>query len=206
MKQPSHYSHFSKNQNGFVLFTALAFLLLLTLIGLSTADTAHLKLLITTNTHSDMNTMSRAEQTLRDAERLIVESSLMGINYYDQSSESRLINPYHHNWAENAHTTGTGGNRFIVEYLGCFTAQQQSVSRCANETTPPQVHSYRITARIEGQKGMLRIVQSNFNTVRRPNAPNGVTPNPDAPLDSSSGLRAHDDVTLPLGRHSWIDF
>ena len=173
------YDHMIHHQQGGAsLLVALVILIALTLIGVSSMNTAVIELKMANNSKQQGLSFNNAEELLTIAEQDIaqivsdVKNGVGGNNpfllvyradgYY-LPSEPIDVNQV--NWNQLRKNTRTQGS-YIIEYLGKPTASGESLNENA-AAIGDQFYAYRITARSETGKA-IRIVQSIYVTSSQP--------------------------------------
>ena len=132
------------NQTGAALIFSLLVLLVLTVLGLATMNTAAMELLMSGNTQFQLRAFYKAEAMLRAAETQLsaIEPPVAG-----SASKPRLLD-------------ATAKEGTSVEFLGCELHDGTPEPECTN--TAPAYLLYRVTARARDISGATASLQSIY--------------------------------------------
>jgi type IV pilus assembly protein PilX len=161
-----------RSQNGVSLLIALIMLLVLTLIGVSSMNTAIVELKMAGSMQQQGVALNRADEMLRVSELNIdailadpaaFDFSATGDGYYVTAD---AIDIYDIDWATQGLSTLPGANAndiYVIEYLGAMTIPGESVKVAADgRIVGGAVHTFRSTTRSATGKNALRLVQSIY--------------------------------------------
>ena len=167
---------------GSVLVVALLILLVITMLGLTAMNSSIMQGLMSASYTSQTQTLSGAENTLRQVE-LAMETGTAERHYTDGDS-TPLVGQA--DWSVVLSTDLAGG-QYVVDYIGHFldelrafqAGDSESVAVGADEFDL-RPHISQVTTRAAGPRGSLRIVQSVFATSGIPGeAAEGEEPEPE---------------------------
>ena len=166
------------SQRGVSLIVALVMLIVLTLIGVSSMNTAIVELKMAGSAQQQSIALNRANETLRvgeeDIEAIVTNAAAFdfaasGDAYYVNADN---IDVYDIDWDGQGLKTIEGANptdAYITEYLGYKTIPGESIKVGTDgRIVGGAVHTFRITARSSTGKGALRLVQSIYVTTSPP--------------------------------------
>ena len=169
------------SQRGVSLVVALVMLLVLTLIGVSSMNTAIVELKMAGSTQQQGVALNRADEMLRvgedDVLAIVTDPSTFdfttaGDGYYVVTDD---INLHNIDWAGSGLNTIQGDNTndvYVVQYMGEKAIPGESERQGGNtgkgEVEGGTVHSFVITSRSEAGKSALRLVQSIYVTTAPP--------------------------------------
>jgi type IV pilus assembly protein PilX len=165
-------------QRGVSLIVALVMLIVLTLIGVSSMNTAIVELKMAGSAQQQSIALNRANELLRVGEDRVAaivddpqtfDFAASGDGYYAKSDD---IDVHNIHWAEQGLKSVQGASAdetYIAEYLG---AQIPRGETRKDGTDGPilgaAVHTFRITSRSQAGKSALRLVQSIYVTTKEP--------------------------------------
>jgi type IV pilus assembly protein PilX len=166
------------SQQGVSLIVALVMLLVLTLIGVSSMNTAIVELKMAGSMQQQGIALNRADELLRVGEDDVIaittdpaafDFSAADDAYYVNAD---AIDVFNLDWAGQGLTSKQGakaGDTYVTEYLGVKeipgeTAKVGTDGRIFGGA----VHTFRITTRSATGKGALRLVQSMYVTAEPP--------------------------------------
>lgn len=175
--------HASVHQHGVVLFTALIFLLVMTLLGTFSMDRSRLESRMAGNARLQAAALGNAELALAAGERQIrnllgrlpfPDWNNPGDAWYDRTDAStRRIDVHAPDWDFSYHVVDTT-SRYVIEYAGAEPVPGNDTS------TGCCVRVFLVTAQADAGHGTRRTVQSVYVTTSQA-------------------------VDLEGGRVSWID-
>jgi len=164
-------------QRGVSLIVALVMLIVLTLIGVSSMNTAIVELKMAGSSQQQSIALNRANELLRvgedDVVDIVTTPAAMDFSTVDDGYYSKANNIDVHNidWAAQGLDSVSGGEHaaYITEYLG----DEEIPGESRKEGTDGRiiggaVHTFRITARATAGKSALRLVQSIYVTTSPP--------------------------------------
>ena len=176
-----HNSNFKagpSTQRGVSLVIALVMLIVLTLIGVSSMNTAIVELKMSSSSQQQSIALNRADELLRvgeDRVQAIVtdpaafDFSASGDGYYTSTDN---IDVHDIDWAAQSLSSIAGSNSgdvYVAEYLGPKTIPGESEKVGTDgRIIGGAVHTFRITSRSATGKGALRLVQSIYVTTAPP--------------------------------------
>jgi len=165
-------------QRGISLVVALIMLLVLTLIGVSSMNTAIVELKMAGSMQQQGIALNRADELLSVGEDDVdaittapaaFDFSRAGDAYYVNAD---AINVYDIDWAGQRLTSIPGanaGDSYVTEYLGAKEIPGESVKVGTDgRIVGGFVHTFRITSRSATGKSALRLVQSIYVTTAPP--------------------------------------
>lgn len=166
------------SQRGVSLIVALVMLIVLTLIGVSSMNTAIVELKMAGSAQQQGIALNRADELLRVAEDDVIaivtdpaafDFSTAGDGYYINTD---AINVFNLNWSAQGLTSIQGADAndtYVVEYQGAKAIPGESVKVGTDgRIIGGAVHTFRISSRSATGKGALRLVQSIYVTTAPP--------------------------------------
>ncbi len=166
------------SQRGVSLVVALVMLLVLTLIGVSSMNTAIVELKMAGSSQQQGVALNRADEMLRvgedDVLAIVTDSTAFnfaadGDGYYVIADD---INVHGLDWETDGLNSVQGANdsdSYVTEYMGAKPIPGESVKVGTDgRIIGGAVHSFRITSRSEAGKSALRLVQSLYVTTSPP--------------------------------------
>ncbi len=166
------------SQRGVSLVVALVMLLVLTLIGVSSMNTAIVELKMAGSSQQQGVALNRADEMLTVGEQDVLAIVLDPVafdfaapddGYYVTADD---INVHDLDWAAAGLTSIQGASdtdTYVTEYMGAKPIPGESVKIGTDgRIIGGAVHSFRITARSEAGKGALRLVQGLYVTTAPP--------------------------------------
>ncbi|MCP4766168.1 MAG: hypothetical protein GY875_07835 [Gammaproteobacteria bacterium] len=166
------------SQRGVSLVVALVMLIVLTLIGVSSMNTAIVELKMAGSAQQQSVALNRANELLRVAEDDVLaivtnpaafDFAAGGDGYYITADD---IDVHEIHWGTEGLNSIQGANAndvYITEYLGAKTIPGESVKMSTDgRIIGGAVHTFRITSRSATGKGALRLVQSIYVTSAPP--------------------------------------
>ena len=168
---------YTNRQHGAALIMALVILVVLTLLGIGSMNTANLQILMTGNSQYQTVALSTAEQTVREAE-LLVDGIVAGAappskadGYHNVAGGDPEINLTGFTWPadETADSATQAGSKYIIEYSGQKSLPPTTFKYInGNPIAGDNVYVFRITARTQASRGAVRLVQSIYVTLNSP--------------------------------------
>jgi type IV pilus assembly protein PilX len=168
----------ASTQRGVSLVVALVMLIILTLIGVSSMNTAIVELKMSGSSQQQSIALNRADELLRVGEERVLaivtdpaafDFAAGGDGYYTSADN---INVHNIDWAAQGLTSIAGtnsGDVYVAEYLGPKTIPGESEKVGTDgRIIGGAVHTFRITSRSATGKGALRLVQSIYVTTAPP--------------------------------------
>jgi type IV pilus assembly protein PilX len=165
-------------QHGVSLIVALVMLIVLTLIGVSSMNTAIVELKMAGSAQQQSIALNRANELLRVGEDRVVEIvddplafdfSATGDGYYSKADD---IDVHNIHWADQSLKSVQGATSdevYIAEYLGPEEIPGESMKEGTDgRIIGGAVHTFRITSRSAAGKSALRLVQSIYVTTSPP--------------------------------------
>jgi type IV pilus assembly protein PilX len=162
------------SQRGVSLIVALVMLIVLTLIGVSSMNTAIVELKMAGSAQQQGIALNRSDEMLRvgedDVEDIVTIAAAFdftpaGDGYYVVAD---AINVYNLDWEDQGLTSIQGtnaGDTYVNEYLGAKAIPGESVKVGTDgRIIGGAVHTFRITSRSTTGKSALRLVQSLYVT------------------------------------------
>jgi type IV pilus assembly protein PilX len=182
MKMNLHNCNFKTGpdaQRGVSLIVALVLLIVLTLIGVSSMNTAIVELKMAGSSQQQSIALNRADELLRVGEDRVVaivtdpaafDFSASGDGYYTNADK---IDVHKIDWAAQSLNSIKGpvtGNDdvYIAEYLGKKIPLGETKKDGTQVILGAAVHTFRITSRSATGKSALRLVQSMYVTSKQP--------------------------------------
>jgi type IV pilus assembly protein PilX len=161
-------------QRGVSLIVAMVLLIVLTLIGVSSMNTAIVELKMAGSSQQQGIALNRANELLRVAEDAVV-AIVTAPAAYDFSDNAGYytkddnIDVHNIDWAGLDSVSGGDHAIFVTEYLG----DEEIPGESRKEGTDGRivggaVHTFRITSRATAGKSALRLVQSIYVTSSPP--------------------------------------
>jgi len=162
----------SSSQSGISILIALVMLLVLTLIGVSSMNTAIVELKMAGSMQQQGIALNRAEELLRVGEQG-VEAIIADPAAFDFAApgdgfyvNADAIDVHKIDWAAQGLSTIQGANTndvYVTEYLGAKPIPGESVKVAADgRIIGGAVHTFRITTRSATGKSAVRLVQSIY--------------------------------------------
>jgi type IV pilus assembly protein PilX len=165
-------------QRGVSLIVALVMLIVLTLIGVSSMNTAIVELKMAGSAQQQGIALNRANEQLRVGEEDVLaivtdpaafDFAAAGDGYYTTAD---AIDVYDLDWATAGLTAVQGanaGDTYVAEYLGAKAIPGESIKIGTDgRIVGGAVHTFRITSRSATGKSALRLVQSIYVTAAPP--------------------------------------
>ena len=166
------------SQRGVSLVIALVMLLVLTLIGVSSMNTAIVELKMAGSMQQQGVALNRADEALRVAEEdvlaIVTDPAAFDFTVADDGYYVTADNIEVHeiDWPTQGLTSIQGANAndtYVTEYMGAKPIPGESVKVGTDgRIIGGAVHSFLITSRSEASKGALRLAQSIFVTTSPP--------------------------------------
>jgi len=166
------------SQRGVSLIVALVMLIVLTLIGVSSMNTAIVELKMAGSAQQQGIALNRANELLRVGEEDVLaivtnpaafDFTTTGDGYYFKDD---AINVHQIDWAGQSldSIAGTNANdSYVTEYLGPMEIPGESIKVATDgRIVGGAVHTFRITSRSATGKSALRLVQSIYVTSAPP--------------------------------------
>jgi type IV pilus assembly protein PilX len=176
-----HHSNFTAGPNaqrGVSLIVALVMLIVLTLIGVSSMNTAIIELKMAGSSQQQSIALNRADELLRVGENRILaivtdpqayDFSAAGDGYYTNADK---IDVHKIDWDAQSLKSIQGANTndvYIAEYLGPKQIPGETIKKGTDgRILGGAVHTFRITSRSAAGKSALRLVQSIYVTTLPP--------------------------------------
>ncbi len=165
-------------QRGVSLLVVMVMLLVLTLIGVSSMNTAVVELKMAGSMQQQGIALNRAEELLSDAEAgleaIVADSSRFDFNaaddpYYGPNED---LDVYNIDWEGQGFTTQAGdneGEEYVTQYLGqkIIPGESEKIST-DGRIIGGYIFTFRNTTRSEAGKNAVRIVQSIYATEIEP--------------------------------------
>ena len=164
-------------QRGVSLIVALVLLIVLTLIGVSSMNTAIVELKMAGSAQQQSIALNRANEMLRVGEiniQSIVEDpksfdfAKSGDGYYTNADK---IDVHKIDWGAQSLNSIPGaltGDVYIAEYLGAKIPLGETQVDGTQAILGAAVHTFRITSRSATGKSALRLVQSMYVSPKQP--------------------------------------
>lgn len=166
------------SQRGVSMIVALVMLIVLTLIGVSSMNTAIIELKMAGSAQQQGIALNRADEMLRvgedDVEAIVTAPAAFdfttdGDGYYIVADE---IDVFDLDWQEQELTAIEGanaGDSYVTEYLGAKTIPGESLKVSSDgRIIGGAVHTFRVTSRSTTGKSAMRLVQSLYVTTSPP--------------------------------------
>ena len=167
---------YTNRQQGAALIMALVILVVLTLLGIGSMNTANLQILMTGNSQYQTVALSTAEQAVREAE-LLVDGIVAGAappgktdGYHNVAGGDPEIDLSNFTWPANETAdSAQAGSNYIIEYSGQKSLPPTTFKYInGNPIAGDNVYVFRITARTLASRGAVRLVQSIYVTLNSP--------------------------------------
>ena len=165
-------------QRGVSLIVAMVMLIVLTLIGVSSMNTAIVELKMAGSSQQQGIALNRANELLRVGEdrvtEIVDETAAFNFSTPDDGYYSKAVNIDVHSihWAEEGLDSVQGADAnetYIVEYLGDEAIPGESKKEGTDgRIIGGAVHTFRITSRSAAGKSAVRLVQSIYVTESPP--------------------------------------
>ena len=178
MKAPIEIQTNLASQRGVSLVVALVMLLVLTLIGVSSMNTAIVELKMAGSMQQQGIALNRADEMLRVGEEDVLaivtdaaafDFAVAGDGYYVTADD---IDVHQIDWATEGLNSIPGAvttDVYVTEYMGAKPIPGESVKVGTDgRIVGGAVHTFRITSRSEAGKSALRLVQSIYVTTAPP--------------------------------------
>lgn len=166
------------SQRGISLVIAMVMLIVLTLIGVSSMNTAIVELKMAGSMQQQGVALNRADELLRVGEEDVLaivtapaafDFAAAGDGYYVNADN---IDVYDIDWGAQGLTSIPGANpadSYVTEYMGAKPIPGESVKVGTDgRIVGGAVHTFRITSRSATGKNALRLVQSIYVTTAPP--------------------------------------
>ena len=174
--QNPKYLPTASRQRGVSLIVAMVMLIVLTLIGVSSMNTAIVELKMAGSMQQQSVALNRADELLRVGEQdidVIVDApaafdfTTAGDGYYVAADN---IDVFDLSWSGlNPIEGATANDVYVTEYLGPKAVPGESVKVSTDgRIVGGAVHTFRITSRSATGKGALRLAQSLYVTILPP--------------------------------------
>jgi type IV pilus assembly protein PilX len=175
MKSPNtHFNSGPVKQRGVSLIVAMIMLLVLTLIGVGSMNTAIVELKMASSAQQQSRALNRADELLRVGENRVLDivDDPAAFNYNTADDGYYLkadnIDVYDIDWAGQGLASiegDTSDDVYVVEYMGAETIPGESQKIGTDgRIIGGAVHTHRITSRSATGKNALRLVQSIYVT------------------------------------------
>ncbi|HHM06144.1 MAG TPA: hypothetical protein ENJ19_10445 [Gammaproteobacteria bacterium] len=160
-------------QSGAALIVSLMLLLAVTALGVTVMNVSLLELKIATNNRDAYDSLARAEAALRIAEdqvRAVLQPDTFSWgdpDHYYAHADTPVPDPLPAdpleiaNWDAFTAAVTAGGDRFVIEYLGC-RALPAGAGECGSPRPAEYVETYRISVAAQDASGAARIVQEHY--------------------------------------------
>ncbi len=185
MKTHKYYGNLGPgSQRGVSLIVALVMLIVLTLIGVSSMNTAIVELKMAGSAQQQGIALNRADEMLRVGEDDIddIVANPAAFNWLAPNDAyyvvADAINVYDLDWEAEGLTSIQGDNeddRYVTEYLGNKAIPGESVATGGGKRDAQgggaaggSVYTFRVTSRSATGKSALRLVQSLYVTLAPP--------------------------------------
>lgn len=166
------------SQRGVSLMVALVMLVVLTLIGVSSMNTAIVELKMAGSAQQQGIALNRADEMLRvgedDVEAIVTTPAAFDFTTGDDGYyvTADAIDVYDIDWEGQGLTSIQGtsaGDTYVTEYLGAKAVPGESIKVGTDgRIIGGAVHTFRITSRSATGKSALRLVQSLYVTESPP--------------------------------------
>ena len=182
VKTPLYKQHPGR-QAGAALIISLVILLAMTLIGVSSMDSAVLELKMAGTMQQQIVAMNRAEATLMVAETAIDNITTDGTTYNFETTGNGFYPPVNTldleqvDWAGISTEVGPvdsansidDDDKYVIEYLGIKPIPGETVKMDPNGAiVGGAVHTFRNTTRSASGRDVVRMVQSVYVTLGAP--------------------------------------
>lgn len=165
-------------QHGAALIMSLVILVILTLLGIASMNTANLQILMTGNAQYQTVALSRAEQVIREAED-VVDAIVAGgappaktDGYHNiTAGNDPEVDLTGYAWPDNqtGDSTLVANSKYIIEYSGGKSLPPTTFKFINGKPIAgDNVYVFRITARTLATRGAVRLVQSIYVTIDSP--------------------------------------
>lgn len=165
-------------QSGVSILIALVMLLVLTLIGVSSMNTAIVELKMAGSMQQQGIALNRADELLRVGE-LDIDAIIADPTAYDFAAagdgyyiSADAIDIHNIDWAAqglNATQGATANDVYVIEYLGAKQIPGESVKVASDgRIVGGAVHTFRVTTRSATGKNAIRLVQSIYVSTSPP--------------------------------------
>ena len=156
-------------QSGSTLITSMMFLLLISLLGLATANSSVTHTLIGQNITTSFTYMNDLQNTLSLATRKVSQVPLSSLDVIDKTSGDDLFTPNRDIWPSKKVFYGIKkSDKFIIEYLGCYPPAKDKSNACKNPKNTLAVHFYRLTAKTILNKKQNAFLQKTLALPHKP--------------------------------------
>jgi type IV pilus assembly protein PilX len=170
-------------QAGAALIISLVILLAMTLIGVSSMDSAVLELKMAATMQQQIVALNRAEATLITAENTILAINANPTTHNFEAAGDgfypavNTLDIEHANWdgvatqagPENSDNGVDDDDQYVIEYLGVKPIPGETVKMDPNGgIVGGAVHTFRNTTRSSSGRDVVRIVQSIYVTLEAP--------------------------------------
>ena len=170
--QRMNFRSSAARQRGVSLLVAMVMLIVLTLVGVSSMNTAIVELKMASSMQQQNRALNRANEMLRvaelDVEDIVTTPSAFnfsggGDGYYVTADN---IDVFVRDWTNlNPNEDPDNGDLYVIEYLGPKEIPNESVKYSTDgRIIGGAVHTFRITSRDTTGRGALRIAQSLYVT------------------------------------------
>jgi type IV pilus assembly protein PilX len=166
------------SQRGVSLVVALVMLLVLTLIGVSSMNTAIVELKMAGSTQQQGIALNRADELLRVGEEDVLaivtdpsafDFSADGDGYYIAEDNINVNNIDWEGQGLNSIQGASSTDVYVTQYMGAKAIPGESIVQGKGDNVAGgMVHSFVITSRSEAGKSALRLVQSIYVTTAAP--------------------------------------
>lgn len=170
------YSLHTSRQHGAALIMSLVILVILTLLGIGSMNTANLQQLMTGNAQYQTAALSTAEQAIREAEVLVdgivtgtAPPNLAG-GYHNVDGGAPEVDLTVFTWPDDqTGDAAVANSKYVIEYSGSKSLPPTTFKYINGKPIAgDQVYVFRITARTQASRGAVRLVQSIYVTLESP--------------------------------------
>lgn len=171
------YHNLKTKQQGVALIMSLIILVILTLLGIGSMNTANLQILMTGNAQYQTVALNTSERVIREAE-ILVDGIVAGApapsktdGYHDIDGGDSEVNLSNFTWPDNetADSANMANSKYIIEYSGRKSLPPATFKYInGNPIAGDNVYVFRITARTRATRGAVRVVQSIYVTLNPP--------------------------------------
>ena len=163
-------------QHGAALIMSLVILVILTLLGIGSMNTANLQILMTGNAQYQTVALNIAEQAVREAE-VLVDGIVAGTpapdktdGYHNVAGGDAEVDLTNFTWPDDETAdSGLPNSKYIIEYSGQKSLPPTTFKYInGNPIAGDNVYVFRITARTQATRGAVRLVQSIYVTLNSP--------------------------------------
>lgn len=169
---------YSPRQRGAALIMSLVILVILTLLGVASMNTANLQTLMTGNAQYQTVALNTAERAIREAE-VLVDGIVAGTpapaktdGYHNVAGGDPEVDLANFTWPDNETAdadASLGDSKYIIEYSGSKSLPPTTFKYINGKPIAgDQVYVFRITARTIATRGAVRLVQSIYVTLDSP--------------------------------------